>query len=353
MKTRETYLDFIRGIAILLAMGWHFNGTLTGISAVDMLLMPGRVLGWAGVDLFFVLSGFLIGGLIFAEYQRTGRFRAGKFLIRRAFKIWPVLYVYLLLLLVSGRYSWETFLLQNVFHVQNYYTTPLKHLWSLAVEEHFYLIFAFGFLMFSKRESGNINAMVLVLPVIWIACLIFRSMAVYYSVDVEKIYFQTHYRIDALAFGMFLAYLKIFKQENFNQVASMKFLLLIIFASGILILIRFDGGPAYKLTVRHTIAYLTAGAFLLYCYRLRVFDRNNLIIKGVAWLGLYSYAMYVYQFVMIRIIEAIVKKFTLFNVTPGMDLIFKYIGAILLAVAVTKLIERPFLVLREKLFPAY
>ena len=84
--TRLPELDFARSIAIILALGWHFY-TPTGIIFIDLIQAPGQSIGWAGVDLFFVLSGYLIGGLIFKEVLETGEFKSKRFLIRRAFKI--------------------------------------------------------------------------------------------------------------------------------------------------------------------------------------------------------------------------------------------------------------------------
>jgi peptidoglycan/LPS O-acetylase OafA/YrhL len=232
MKTREIYLDFVRGIAILLAMGYHFNSSTTGIWVIDLLLIPGRTIGWAGVDLFFVLSGFLIGGLIFKEYHKTGDFRVGRFLIRRAFKIWPILYAYLLLLLITGRYSWETFVFQNLFHVQNYFLTPLSHLWSLAVEEHFYIIFAIGLMIFTRSKTKNIKIFAIALPVILLVAPLLRIIAYSYSIDPNHIQIQTQFRIDALAFGISLAYLNLFHQDKFEWLSSRKIFLAAFFLLG-------------------------------------------------------------------------------------------------------------------------
>src|ERR1700756_2291394 len=135
LQGRRIELDFVRGIAILLACGWHFNQVQTGIAPLDWLLTPGRKAGWAGVDLFFVLSGFLIGGLLFSEFKHEHGFSPSRFLIRRAFKIWPVLYTFLLLQLILNQHPWESYFFQCLFHIQNYLVTPLSHLWSLAVEE--------------------------------------------------------------------------------------------------------------------------------------------------------------------------------------------------------------------------
>ncbi|WP_375142881.1 acyltransferase family protein [Aquincola tertiaricarbonis] len=82
---REQDLDVVRGVAILLAMGWHFNTVSSQWSAFDVVLAPGRIIGWAGVDLFFVLSGFLVGRLILREVESTGAFNYKRFFCAERF----------------------------------------------------------------------------------------------------------------------------------------------------------------------------------------------------------------------------------------------------------------------------
>ncbi|MBD9359869.1 acyltransferase family protein [Methylomonas fluvii] len=352
MRVREIYLDFIRGVAILLAMGSHFNNTVTNIWFVDLLMVPGRLVGWAGVDLFFVLSGFLIGGLIFNEYKQTGSFKVGRFLIRRGFKIWPVLYFYLFLLLISGRYPWDTFLWQNLLHVQNYFLTPIQHLWSLAVEEHFYLIFAAAIVVVMRLNSINIKVFEAVLPMVLIGTIGLRVWAFMYEINPYSIYIQTQYRIDALAFGIYLAYIKIFYADKFNYIAKFKLYIFLVLISGIFLLVFFRENIFFKATFRYTVSYLSAGSLLLYCYKLKVIDNNNALVRVVAWIGLYSYAMYVYQFVAMRVIYALLGVVEIHEISPIFDLCIKYLGAIFLAVVITKLIEKPSLALRERLFPS-
>ena len=137
---RRLDLDVVRGLAIVLALGWHFSPSPSGNVVVDALQWPGHRFGWAGVDLFFVLSGFLMGQLVLRERARTGRFDGRRFTARRALRLWPVLYVFLAVQAVLGADPAGSYLWQNALHVQNYAGTSLTHLWSLAVEEHFYLL---------------------------------------------------------------------------------------------------------------------------------------------------------------------------------------------------------------------
>lgn len=331
-------------------MGWHFNRN-TGIGAVDWLLVPGQAIGWAGVDVFFVLSGFLIGGLIFKEFKRTGDFGASRFLIRRAFKIWPVLYLYLILLLIVGRYPWQSFLFQNLFHVQNYFVTPLRHLWSLAVEEQFYLLFAIGFMLLMKRQVKSVKMFEIILPAILVVCPILRFIGARHF-QPEQLQFQTQFRIDALAFGISLAYLNLFYEKQFESLAKPKVLLLSVVLLGSVLLGALRTNTYFITTLGYSVSYLTGGALLLLCYHNPLVDNRNALVKAVAWIGVYSYAMYVYQFVMFRIGEAALQRFGVTDIPVTLDVVMKYCGAIGLAYVITKSIERPVLALRERAYPA-
>lgn len=98
---REIELDFIRGIAILLVMDFH-DGSFGLSSYLLRLFHSVGYPGWIGVDVFFVLSGFLVGGLLVKEWKVKGRINSGSFLVRRGFKIWPQYYFYLFVVLASG-----------------------------------------------------------------------------------------------------------------------------------------------------------------------------------------------------------------------------------------------------------
>src|SRR5258708_988951 len=89
---RNLQLDCLRGVAILMVIMCH--SVLFRLPYWDWRLV---LSGWAGVDLFFVLSGFLISGLLFAEYRRGGTIRFRRFAIRRALKIYPAFYALVLL----------------------------------------------------------------------------------------------------------------------------------------------------------------------------------------------------------------------------------------------------------------
>ena len=141
---RSIEIDFLRGIAILLVLVHHGN--------LSFFLAK---IGWVGVDLFFVLSGFLVGGLLFKEVIKTGEVKAGRFLIRRGLKIYPGFYLFIAVTVIArlihvsrGNVSQDFTAYQlwsELLFVQNYFgscgTIPghlqLKNIFTLYL--HFFL----------------------------------------------------------------------------------------------------------------------------------------------------------------------------------------------------------------------
>lgn len=140
-------LDGLRGIAILLVFAYHYG--LGGIHSASALVRAvGTVcgVGWSGVDLFFVLSGYLITGILFDTRQDPGYYK--KFYVRRALRIFPVYYLFAAVLFVVGSH-WRVGHISFLFYVgypfaliiPSLIAIPLHitHLWSLSVEEQFYM----------------------------------------------------------------------------------------------------------------------------------------------------------------------------------------------------------------------
>jgi len=108
--------------------------------------------------LFFVLSGFLISGLLFAEYRRSGAIRFQRFAVRRALKIYPAFYALVLLtvfshLLTENPASVFRAFLHDVFFMQSYTPGTYGHFWSLSVEEHFYILFPLALYLMLRRSG--------------------------------------------------------------------------------------------------------------------------------------------------------------------------------------------------------
>jgi peptidoglycan/LPS O-acetylase OafA/YrhL len=168
-------LDGLRGVAILMVMAFHLYGLVYVLDgrwhrgAVDLWVGRGFGIGWVGVDLFFVLSGFLITGILLDAKGTTTYFRS--FYARRVLRIFPLYYAFIIFMLViAPRFDLgdSASLRENQFWYWTYLTnigfsfdglaSPAPfgnahvHLWSLAVEEQFYLVWPFVVLALDRRK---------------------------------------------------------------------------------------------------------------------------------------------------------------------------------------------------------
>lgn len=345
---RDQSLDVVRGIAILLAMGWHLN-TRTGVQLFDVLLEPGRRFGWAGVDLFFVLSGFLIGGLVLRERKRTDNFDAREFLIRRAIRLWPVVWVFLAAQLIVSDKPWNTFLFQNLLHVQNFWPSSISHLWSLAVEEHFYLILAIFLVLALRWKRALPEYVLIVLACIIIISPILRTAAAALGASYQSIQWQTQYRIDALACGVLLALVKQYWEGVFDAIQSKRIVLTIILSASIAFLIAFGKGSFIGVTLGFTVAYVGSAALLLLIYRSSAVRAWSWLFLPISIIGVYSYSIYVWHVAAANLAARVAGKI---GITSGVAIVcLKYAAAFGLAAAMYYAVERPVMLLRERLAP--
>jgi peptidoglycan/LPS O-acetylase OafA/YrhL len=291
---RRLDLDVVRGLAIVLALGWHFSRDPSGNPVLDALQWPGHAFGWAGVDLFFVLSGFLMGQLVLREQARTGGFDGRRFTARRLLRLWPVLYVFLAVHAVVGAEPIGSYLWQNAFHVQNYLGTSLTHLWSLAVEEHFYLLLAVLFPLFARRR-GSVRVLVAVLVAVLVGSLALRGVGVAAGLGDVELQWRTHFRMDSLAAGVLLAVLRMHAPAAFERLAGRRWLWAAVTAGGIGFLATVGKDGALGSTLGYTVAYLTGAAFLLLLHGAAWVPRAGWLTRPMAALGRYSYGIYIWH----------------------------------------------------------
>jgi len=202
-------LDAIRGIAVLLVLFFHgfgFRFGIQGLSGFGRLFVAATLPGWIGVNLFFVLSGFLITGILLDTKHKEGYFRT--FYIRRALRILPLYYLVLLLLVVLARSGWINreatwaFLGLSFFYLSNVtglFGVSMQYgvLWTLAVEEHFYLIWPAVVRWLSR------NRVVIVGTAICVLCPCGRAFYLIRHIDMGVGY--TWLVADGLATGAILA----------------------------------------------------------------------------------------------------------------------------------------------------
>lgn len=200
-------LDGVRGLAILLVLVFHYGRSARGFGLQNPLLTASEF-GWIGVDLFFVLSGFLITGILYDAKGSENYFR--NFYARRSLRIFPLYYLALIVVLAlaavwpsAGIWPdfsplWFVFYLSNVAMVSAAESDAgiLGHFWSLAIEEHFYLVWPLCVLLATRRQLMAIAAGLLLLA---LAARLLLGLSG--AASAEAMYVLTPLRLDPLAVG--------------------------------------------------------------------------------------------------------------------------------------------------------
>ena len=334
--TRSPSLDFLRGIAVLLVVGRHYEYPPIFYK-----------IGWAGVDLFFVLSGFLISGLLFEEYRRSGSVNLKLFWIRRGFKIYPAFYAFMFFIVVDyaalGRLSKQIF--SDLFFMQDYIAPVAEHCWSLAIEEKFYFLLPLLLVLLircCRKTTDPFKAIPYIFVAIFAGCLALRFLGLLsgqFWFDVNR---QAHLRMDALFAGVTLGYFKEFHRDSFQRVASFP-----LWIPGLVLLLPIPIFWIYNplmVTVGLSVTLLGFGILVLWFNNQTCPDWP--LLNAVAWVGRYSYSIYLWNMV--------VKSKLGYN-EAGWGLIslpFYVVASIGVGWLAAYLIETPFLALRDKLFPA-
>lgn len=208
-------IDSLRALAVLAVIIYH----------VDVNYLPG---GFLGVDLFFVLSGYLISSLIIKEYKKTGSVNLYNFYIRRARRLLPAVYFMITVGLVVMVLFNEVLLRKShldaifgyiyssnwwyIFHKLDYFDSfgaqsPFKHLWSLAIEEQFYMIFPLLFLLVNRKKKSkdgtyklNKNFLYVVVGLILVSLI--THILLFDINNISRIYFGTDTRAFSLLVGV-------------------------------------------------------------------------------------------------------------------------------------------------------
>ncbi|WP_267902447.1 acyltransferase family protein [Sinorhizobium meliloti] len=243
VQSRALGPDVLRSLAILLVILVHLPVEATPPSLVGH--------AWLGVDVFFVLSGFLIGTQLFREVARTGRVDLKSFYLRRAFRIFPAFFV------VLGLYAifpviWDASTMQSVWSFATFTVNfdfdprvgrAFSQAWSLCVEEHFYLVLPLLVLILHRRISMGSTLLIAGAMVgggmalrytIWesqVGVLVAADkLGDAFAVYLRDVYYPTYTRLDGLIFGVILAAARFFKPELCKRYAPPRIALPIGFA---------------------------------------------------------------------------------------------------------------------------
>ncbi len=336
-------LDGIRGVSFLIVFFAH-----AGLEKI----VPGRL----GVNIFFLLSGYLITTLMIRERDKTGWISLKLFYLRRSLRIFPPMYTImaatLLYLAAVHHLRGITFagVCSQAFYYQNYYfhggrglIRGLGVLWSLAVEEHFYLFFPLLMLLFITRFKMSYCQIAITLLWICGAILVWRTFVVFtFSNGLEWARDATDCRADSILFGCALAswertssVARIFTRERLERI--------ILPASITLLLITLVyRNPVFRQTIRYSIQGVALAPILYYVVHTpQTWVGRILNARWLAALGTISYALYLlHATVLIEINQVIPSR-----LLAG---ILSLLVAILLAYLVHILVEKPTDAMRKK-----
>jgi peptidoglycan/LPS O-acetylase OafA/YrhL len=290
LRRREPTLDGLRGFSILAVLIFHAsNGTI----------LPG---GFVGVDLFFVLSGYLITALLVREFKQTGTISFRDFYCRRLLRLMPALlillmvYASLVLLFAKTPYLHFSAIILSITYLMNWARAfdfgssgYVGHMWSLSIEEQFYLLWpaiAFWSLRLGGRKAAFMTACVLIA-----ASSIWRLWLLQYGADIFRIYNGFDTRADSLLYGCVVALLA----ENLQKIAFRTWWAVPAF---ILLYICFTVPFQAGMPIFVFSAVGFCSAWLLVC---AISEKETLLVRvlrisPIVYLGRISYGVYLWHY---------------------------------------------------------
>jgi peptidoglycan/LPS O-acetylase OafA/YrhL/lysophospholipase L1-like esterase len=313
-------LDGLRALAVLAVLAYHLG-------------YPWARGGYLGVDLFFVLSGFLITSLLLEEHEETGTIRLAKFWARRARRLLPALFVMvaavMAFVLLEGRYGQTDFVAaidlsalrsqalatllyvanwQQIFAHHSYFAqfsapSPLDHTWSLAIEEQFYLVWpplvTLGLLAKGLGQRRRLGISFTI--AIAVASTAFMAFLFNPGGDPTRVYFGTDTRLGDLAVGALLAWLTARRPETPPRIAAALRVAAPVALAGLLVLMV-TAGSASELPSNFMFEGGFLGASILCAIVLADVRREGSVLAACfSWrplvaIGLVSYGIYLWHY---------------------------------------------------------
>jgi peptidoglycan/LPS O-acetylase OafA/YrhL len=319
-----------------------------------------------GVTIFFFLSGYLITALLLQEWEDTGHISIASFYLRRVYRLMPALLLLLSIVyplaragFIEGKGSSVGFMAQ-LFYFANYYEifgrpeaivpAGTSVLWSLAVEEHFYLVYP-AMLSYLLSRSIPRSQIAQWLAAVAVAVLVWRFYLVFFCLaDETRIYLATDTRIDSILFGCILALISkgLATGETAKQMVWRDWLLL-IGAVALVVLTIAIRSFVFRETVRYTIQGLALIPIFYFATRFpSVWPFRILNHRYMTKIGDWSYAIYLLHYVVALHISKNYPE--LFHNTLA-TLVLVMTVSIAFAITIDQLIDPYFRRLRSELRP--
>jgi peptidoglycan/LPS O-acetylase OafA/YrhL len=304
-------LDGLRGIAILMVISFHYFNQYTPIFS----------LGWSGVDLFFVLSGYLITSRLIYTFDKPHYFY--RFYKNRALRILPLLYgvliaFYLIIFLLISKsnlpgfqfykdYTASFFLFfQNwsLMDHSNLAENHLEHFWSLAVEEQFYLIWPFFIYFFSKSKYLN------EILITWIFCVITLRTTVFFLSPADyKVYFYNSFcRMDGFIVGAMLFFIHEKRIKSFPKYILIP--LIFLLTAGLLLDSHLPYGSVFIPSIGLTLLAVFYGILMHFAIKKKYRVWNSILnLNWLIYIGRISYGLYIFHWLVLRFLSGYISKY--------------------------------------------
>jgi peptidoglycan/LPS O-acetylase OafA/YrhL len=306
-------LDGVRGLAVLMVLLFHFVGNRPPSSWLERAIIHVTGFGAYGVELFFVLSGFLITGILYDTHNGPHYFR--NFYMRRFLRIFPLYYGVLTLVffvvplipLLRGptldylvhRQAWAWFYAVNIYIAKDgeWSFSYLNHFWSLAIEEHFYFFWPVVVFVLARRPRTLIVASLATS----LGAMLARLTGSLMGVSWWTTYTLTPFRLDALTLGAFLA---VTARQPRGPDRLARALPLIVTAAGGLLMVTFvwthlvsREGLEFMMPVRAALIEMLLACLLLWALIATEWSAISRFFRSrfMVFLGTYSYGLYVYH----------------------------------------------------------
>lgn len=345
-------LDVLRALAICIVVYEHGNFILEKASPT---LASMKIID--GVDLFFVLSGFLIGGLILRGLQKEGlNFSfVRKFLVRRWFRTLPNYFLFLLfniLLIWLGLANGfiNKYLVTFFVFFQNFikpYDFLYWESWSLSVEEWFYLLFPLLLLIFSVVFKGTkrLFLMVTLLLIVFSTALRFvKAQEGGYTYEAWDFWIRklVPFRFDSIGFGLLAAWIHFYYNDLWVKSKWVCFAIGIILF-GVVLTYNFNNSPYFACSTYFTVSSLAAMCLLPLAEQEKTYSGRG--GKAVVFISLVSYAVYLTN---LGISGALIINNTHYWDHPWMYYALYWLGTFLFSALVYNYFEKPVTDLRDR-----
>ena len=317
------------------------------------------------MDIFFVLSGFLVSGLIFSEFKRHGDVSVKRFLIRRGFKIYPPFWVVtvgsiLIITLIEKNHLTLRQFLGDALFMQNYLGSFTGGTWSLAVEEHFY-IFLSSWVVWRlwKQRSHPTDAdpfrqLPTMFLIVLAACLAFRIRTWLRVPEFSHpaFLFRTHLRLDSLLWGVLISYFLHFRltPSLAAKLAKNRTLVVILGCTCLLPAFIFPVEIHRWVACFGVMLFSLGASLLVLATSVHPMNTTNPIIRATAFCGARSYSVYLWHMNMLKLSLLLTPLF----VNPGLGWFVTWITFVtaswLVGIAMAFSVEFPALRLRDRWF---